>query len=230
MRVHPLSCGFGYGFLVETGGGLYLVDCGSPGFHAVVLKKMGELGRSDLKLIWITHAHYDHYGSALALRAACVAAIGIHPADAASMAEGGSRLGSTRSYGFVYPAAQAVLNRVYPLLPTEPDFTLEDGESLEGFGLEARVVHTPGHTPGHTCLLLGDGTVFAGDMVGQAFQPYPQRLLAMDWGQIPASLERLKSEKPARLFSGHSPRPVPGQAIQRMRCREGGLVSAGPAH
>ena len=65
MRIHPLSCGFGFGFLIETSAGMYLVDSGSPANQDRVLNKMKKLGRDDLKAIWITHAHYDHYGSAL---------------------------------------------------------------------------------------------------------------------------------------------------------------------
>ena len=71
-----------------------------------MLEKMHELGRSDLKLIWITHAHYDHYGSAAALRELTGARIGIHPADAGDLAAGKSRLGTPRKYGFAYMAIQ----------------------------------------------------------------------------------------------------------------------------
>src|SRR5659263_83973 len=77
ITLHILDCGFGLGFLVEAPGGLFLIDCGSPGQHQKVLEKMHELGRSDLKLIWITHAHYDHYGSAAALRDLTGARIGV---------------------------------------------------------------------------------------------------------------------------------------------------------
>jgi glyoxylase-like metal-dependent hydrolase (beta-lactamase superfamily II) len=49
---------------------------------------MKELGRTDLKAIWITHAHYDHYGSAATLRRATGARIGVHPADANYLVRG----------------------------------------------------------------------------------------------------------------------------------------------
>src|SRR5512133_2255576 len=133
--LHILDCGFGLGFLVEAPTGLFLIDCGSPGQEQKVLEKMHELGRSDLKLIWITHAHYDHYGSAADLRELTGAQIGIHPADADDLAAGKSHLGTARRYGFVYKIIQPVVNAVWHLKPTKPDFTLEDGESLDRFGL-----------------------------------------------------------------------------------------------
>ena len=212
-HVHALSCGLGYAFLIEAPHGLYLVDSGSPGQHKIVLSKMRALKRTDLKLIWITHAHYDHYGSAAKLRDITGALIGVHPADSESLSRGESPLGTTRSYGIVFRLGLPLMNRIRPLPATPPDFTLENNETLEKFGLEARVIHTPGHTPGHTCLQLEDGTVFAGDLLGSFPRPTVQRLLATDWGQLPGSLAALISCRPVRVFTGHSPYPIPGDQL-----------------
>jgi len=94
MQIHIISCGFGLSFLLEYPQGLYLIDSGSPGMQAGVIDKMKALGRSDLRLIWITHSHYDHYGSAAATREQTGALIGIHPADAPTMTGGLSQLGT----------------------------------------------------------------------------------------------------------------------------------------
>lgn len=217
MRVHPIPCGLGIAFLIEQGQGLFLIDAGSPGQEARVLAKMKELGRVDLKLVWATHAHYDHYGSAAALRALTGACIGAHPADADSMAAGLSPLGTQRAYGFIYPPAQWVLSHFYPLPVTPPDFTLEDGQTLEQFGLNATVLHTPGHTPGHTCLLLEDGTAFAADLLGGFPRPGLQRLLATDWDQLPGSLDRLRAARPEWVYTGHRRTRIPGSLIQPKR-------------
>jgi glyoxylase-like metal-dependent hydrolase (beta-lactamase superfamily II) len=214
MIIHPISCGFGFAFLIETPQGLFLIDSGSPGQENRVLAKMESLGRNDLKLIWITHAHYDHYGSAAAIRKLTSAPIGIHPDDAGSMTNAQSPLGTQRSYGFIYRWAQPVLNHFSPLLPTPPDFTLENGESLEPFGLNATVLHTPGHTPGHTCLFVEGGIALAGDLLGGFPRPSLQRLLATEWDQLPASLETLRSTHPEWIYTGHSPNPAPGRVLQ----------------
>ncbi|HHY88895.1 MAG TPA: MBL fold metallo-hydrolase [Chloroflexi bacterium] len=216
MIVHPIYAGFGLSFLLELPHGLYLVDAGSPGWDGRVLAAMRRLGRTDLKLIWITHAHYDHYGSAAALRALTGAKIACHPADAASLEKGLSPLGTTRGRGKIYPFVQPLANRIRTLRPTPPDFTLEDGQTLERFGLDAAVLHTPGHTPGHTCLLLSDGTAFAADLLGGS-PPHLQNLLATDWDQLPASLAYLQAARPARAFTGHTARPFPGPVLQSIQ-------------
>jgi len=202
-------------FLIETGQGLYLIDSGSPGQQDCVLAKMRELGRTDLKLIWVTHAHYDHYGSAAALREMTGAVIGIHPADAGSMVRGLSPLGTWRSYGFIYPFALSFINRFNPLPPTTPDFTLEDSQTLESFGLNAMILSTPGHTPGHTCVLLEDGTVFAADLIGSFPWIRLQGLLATNWSQLQESLARINRAQPKWIYTGHSKQKVPGTLLRK---------------
>lgn len=217
MQIHPIPCGLGIAFLIETPHGLYLVDCGSPGHEQLVLAKMRELGRADLKLIWITHAHYDHYGSAAALRRATGAPIGIHAADAGYLAGGRSPIGAARGRGLVYVVAQPAAMLLRPLPPAPPDFTLEDGETLERVGLNAAVLHTPGHTPGHSCLLLEGGAAFAADLVSGGEQPALQRLLATDWSALPASLARLQAAHPVWFYTGHSRRRKPGALLQQVQ-------------
>ncbi len=215
--LHILPAGLGQFFLLEYPHGLYLIDCSTPGKENVLLSKLNELGRSDLRLIWITHAHYDHYGSAARLRELTGARIGAHPADADFLARGESPLGFARGRGRIYPIAQPLARLLRPLRPAPPDFTLEDGQTLERFGLDATVLHTPGHTPGHTCLVLGDGTAFAADLIASSSQPHLQNLLATQWESLPGSLRHLQAAQPRTIYSGHSRRPIDGAALQKIQ-------------
>ena len=88
FRIHGLDCGFSRVYIVETDSGCLLIDAGFPGEEKKVLDKLKELGRTDLKLIYITHAHFDHYGSAAALRRHTGAPIAVHAKDSAALAEG----------------------------------------------------------------------------------------------------------------------------------------------
>jgi glyoxylase-like metal-dependent hydrolase (beta-lactamase superfamily II) len=217
LRIHPLSCGLGFAFLLEGTHGLFLIDSGSPGQQAVVLAKMKALGRNDLKMIWITHAHYDHYGSAAALRELTGAPIGVHAADADSLISGQSPLGTSRDLGFVFTLGLPLVNRLRPLPATPADFTLEDGDTLERFGLNASILHTPGHTPGHTCLLLPGKIAITGDLFGRNPRPRLQYLVATDWSQLPHSLARLRAAQPEWVYTSHSARPFSGSVLQKIR-------------
>lgn len=216
-QTFAIPCGLGVAFLVVRPQGCYLIDTGSPGCQNKVLQKLKELDRFDLKAIWITHAHYDHYGSAAALRDITGAKIGVHPADAGSLANGASPLGSSREYGWIYPLFQPLALRLLPLPPTPPDFTLEDGELLASLGLDAIVWHTPGHTPGHSSLVLEGETAFAGDVIASVPPRLKmQSLLATNWDQLPASVIHLSQAHPQWVYTGHSRRPLPGSALQEL--------------
>lgn len=216
FKIHPIRCGWGISYLIESQAGLFLVDSGSPGNAKLILAKMADLGRSDLRLIWTTHAHYDHYGSAQSLREITGAPIGVHPADADSMSNGQSPLGTAHKYGIIYVLAQHMLLSLQNLPVTVPDYTRNHGETLIEFGLEASVLHTPGHTPGHTCLLLSNGIAFAGDLFGSFPKPGVQRLLATDWGKLSASVEMLKATNLLEIYSGHNPKPFPRKELEKM--------------
>jgi glyoxylase-like metal-dependent hydrolase (beta-lactamase superfamily II) len=181
-----------------------------------MLGKMKELRRTDLKLMWITHAHYDHYGSAAALQKLTRARVGSHPLDSDCLRRGESPLGQARGRGILLKAAQALVMAMRPLPRVEPDFTLDDGDSLAGFGLDARILHTPGHTPGHTCLVLADGTTFAGDLIARRPRTRRQDLLATNWEQMQASLEKLKAARPELVYTGHSSKPIEVEILDRL--------------
>ena len=70
VLVHRINLGASNVYLLETPEGMILVDAGIPYSQSLVLRKMEQLGRDDLKLIYITHADIDHYGGANALREA----------------------------------------------------------------------------------------------------------------------------------------------------------------
>jgi glyoxylase-like metal-dependent hydrolase (beta-lactamase superfamily II) len=172
---------------------------------------MDALGRHDLKLIWITHAHYDHYGSASALHAKTGAPVGVHPADAETLRAGRSDLGVTRGIGHLFPLGLGIVNFFVPLPPVNPEVLLEDGASFTDYGIAAQVFHTPGHTPGHSSLWLEDGTLIIGDLIGQDSRVRKQTLLATDWQALEESFARMQALKPSRVYSGHSPRAIPGE-------------------
>ena len=99
LPVHNIPTGMSTAYLIESDGGLALVDAGLPRYERRVLRRMRALGRDDLRLIFITHAHLDHYGSAAALRRLTGAPIAIHRADGDTMARGDTPLGSVRGRG-----------------------------------------------------------------------------------------------------------------------------------
>ena len=223
MRIHRIPVRMAQAYLIEGERGLVLVDAGAPHSERRIVAKMRALGRDDLRLIYITHAHLDHYGSAAALRRLTGAPIAVHRADAQAMAGGETPLGSARGRGrltqALLPLAEWPLwpNRFLWPEPTPPDLLLEDGDTLHAYGLDAVVLHTPGHTPGSTCLLVKGRLAFVGDLLSTNGRPRVQHLYADDWSLIPRSLARLQAQDPAWVFPGHGHRALSGKALLSLR-------------
>jgi hydroxyacylglutathione hydrolase len=214
-RVHLITMGIAPAYLIESDAGLVLVDAGLPGYECRVLRRMQALERDGLRLIYITHAHLDHYGSAAALRRLTGAPIAIHPADADVMACGASPVGATRGRGRVMWPILRQFERLLPHEPTPPDVLLNDGDDLRAYGLGAVVVHTPGHTPGSTCLLVEGRLAFVGDLLANSILPRVQRSYAHDWSLIPRSLARVQALDPEWVYPGHG-RPLSGERFRRL--------------
>lgn len=189
--------------LVESSEGLVLIDAGSPGKEHEILRHLKRLGRDDLRLILITHAHLDHYGSAAALRRETGALVAIHAADAEPMAKGETRLGSARYWGFFIKLILPWVEKRVGPEPVAADILLADGDDLRQFGLPGRIVHTPGHTPGSCSVIVSDGIAFVGDLVSPMGRPHAALVRARLGG--------------ARQEFGRHPGVAPRARIQRTR-------------
>ena len=114
-----------------------------PGGDAPRILSQAQADGVEVKMILLTHAHFDHTGGVAELCASLPGVpVYLHPADAAL-------LGSE-----VFPAIGAA---------TVP---YEDGDTVQLGELTIQVLHTPGHTPGGVCLLVGDA-LFTGDTLFQ---------------------------------------------------------------
>lgn len=218
LQVHNIPMGMSRAYLIESDAGLVLVDAGLPRCERSVLRRMRALGRDDLQLIFITHAHLDHYGSAAALRRLTGAPIVIHRADGDAMARGETPIRSARGRGWLLLALLPLIESVLRPEPTLPDLLLDDGNDLRayGFDLDAVVLHTPGHTPGSSCLIVEGRFAFVGDLISTTNRSTAQRFFADDWSLIPDSLARLQALKPEWVYAGHGRRPLSGEALQRL--------------
>jgi len=225
MRVHPVPLGLSQAYLLESGAGVVLVDAGSPHQERVILRHLQALrqaqdkalGADNLQLIFITHAHLDHYGSAAAIRRLTGAPVAIHRADAEAMARGETRLGSARGRGKLMGVLLPLVELCLRPEPVQPDLLLEDGDDgyrFGDYGLEARVIHTPGHTPGSSCLIVEERLGFVGDLLSNTGRPHLQSLYAEDWSLLKQSYARLQGIELETVYPGHGRRPVSGKALQ----------------
>lgn len=208
FRVRSIQAGLSVVHAVESGAGLVLIDAGYPGQGRKIARELRKFSSNSLRLIIVTHAHFDHYGSASQLRDLTGAAIAVHEADAADMAAGRTRVDLVRGWGVPGKLVLPVVGTVAKPVPVVADLVLHEGDSLNAYGLAAVVLHTPGHTVGSITVMLGDGTAFVGDLVVAHPWLSAQCYYASDWSAIAASLARVQALRPTRVYSGHSTHPA----------------------
>jgi hydroxyacylglutathione hydrolase len=214
-----MSCAY----LIEGENGPVLVDTGGPGAEGVILRKMRSLGHEHLRLIFLTHAHFDHYGSAAALRRMTDAPVAIHRQDADALALGRTEIGSAHSIGKVIASALPLAMLLLKPQGIAADILLDDGDRLDVYGLEAKVVHTPGHTAGSSSLLyrsmeLDGNAAFVGDLITASGggRAHAQRFFAQDWEKLEESVRHILELDPHRIYGGHGFRAITGQELMHM--------------
>ena len=164
--------------------GSILIDVGMDAWSVIAeLKKYTQPG--DLKIIILTHCHFDHSGGAGEVAEAFGAKIAIHKDDA-------PLLGNTQA------SASSLFGEKAPSIV--PDILLKGGEF---FG-ELEVIHTPGHTPGGICLYGAHSKVFfSGDTVFQDGSFGRTDLYGGSTQQLIASIEKLTHLDVNIMYPGH---------------------------
>ncbi len=171
-----------------------------PAWEGHLLHKAAEGRGWQVTAIWLTHAHFDHFGGVVGLvdTSREPIPVALHPADMPIWrSKGGARL---FGLGHFDPGP-------------EPSLELEDGMQLRLGEHTLEVRHTPGHSPGHVIFVDHAGRqVFCGDLifydgVGRTDLP------GGDWDTLVRSIRERVLDLPDdyTLLPGHGPQTTVGR-------------------
>ena len=164
----------------------------------VIVEKAEHLGW-DIKQIWVTHAHFDHFGGAGAVVNGLdtLPVVALHPKDKILW----STRGGAPFFGVKFEST------------TKPNFKLSHGQILKLGNNSIEVRHAPGHTAGHVMFYFREvGVLFSGDVifsgsVGRTDLP------GGNWDQLLGSIQNqvMTLSDDVKILSGHGPETTVGR-------------------
>lgn len=203
--IRTLSFRVSNAYLIEGERGFVLTDTGFRLDRAQLDEELRAAGcrPGSLKLILITHADPDHSANAAYLRDKYGAKIAMHRAEAAAVEQGNMFLSRGRlSLGKRLVKPLAALFRLRRRDRFTPDLYLEDGDRLDEYGLDATVLHVPGHSKGSIAVLTADGVLFSGDFLENRTRPSIATLID-DAEALKTSFERVTRLDIRIVYPGH---------------------------
>lgn len=199
-EVEILRCGSVKAYLLHGTGGSVLVDTGTQAFAGQVLEACKNAG---LRLIFLTHGHFDHCQNGAFLSRELHCPVGIAPADLPLVAQGEKRRVYGRGlWGRCFAGASNRNIRTKSIEPIRPEVILAGGQSLSSYGVEGKVIALPGHTAGSMGILLDSGELLAGDALMGWRRPGASWCWE-DEKTAKESAELAKTLASGRIYCGH---------------------------
>ena len=196
-KVESVNC-----YLIKNDTGYILIEAGSSNQRDRLEKVLERAGchPGNLRLIVITHGDFDHTGNAAYLRDKFGTKIAMHPAETEAV-ESGNMLLSRKNRSLLSKILFSMI-RLSKEDRFKPDVNVDDGHDLSGYGLDAKVLHIPGHSNGSIGILTTGGDLFCGDLFVNHKQPKLNKLID-DPLAANASVEKLKRLEIKTVYPGH---------------------------
>ncbi len=199
-----------------------MIDGGEPNkldsFKKGIAKAL--IQPEEIRLIILTHGHWDHIGSARDIKQLTRAKVLLHHKDMHFLVEPKP----TQPPGFTPwgKTLSMLLTLMSPLIHVpkfEVDIVAGDEElSLSEYGIPGRLIYTPGHSWGSVSVLLDSGEVFVGDL---AMNLFPMRLnpglpiFGDDIRMVKNNWKKLLDRDVKVIYPAHGD-PFPAQVMRKL--------------
>lgn len=218
MKIIPIIAGVGQVYLVITDAGFFLIDSGTKGYEDKICKAITSRGLdiSELKFIFLTHTHYDHAGGAALLKEKSGAKIIVQEYEVDKLTSGFHRVpdGTNPLFRVISFMGKRLAKLYNNFRPVEPNHFFSEVFDLSLFGIEGKIIHTPGHTSGSSSLII-EKNAFVGDSIfnvmNKIYPPFAndEQELLNSWNKLleqdvdlyyPAHGKRLQKDKVSKEF------------------------------
>lgn len=169
VDVHRISCGNVNCYIVVDGKNAILIDTGRKKYREKILEKCREF---HVSLIVLTHGHMDHCQNASYLADALHIPVAMSKKDINMIPDNRKQKMSAKTFlGKMVLLVSLSSFEKDTLDVFEPMVYLQNGDSLNEYGVDAKVVELPGHTEGSIGLEIEGDKLFVGDALMNMFYP-----------------------------------------------------------
>ena len=145
--------------LIVNGPDSVLVDTGVKGNLRKILRmlKQSKLHPNDVKLIVLTHTHYDHTGNLHQLKKLTGASVLVHEKEYENLKKGYMPIPGGQRFlmRIVSEFAKLIIPRFASPKPFDADLINYGEFDLSSYGIKGKVIHPPGHSSGSQSVVLG---------------------------------------------------------------------------
>lgn len=202
--IHRIAGGNVNCYIVANGGKAILIDTGRKKYREQILKKCKEF---HVSLIVLTHGHMDHCQNAAYLANALHIPIAMNKKDMNLIPD--NRKQSLLAKTFLGKIVLSVSLSSFEkdsLEVFEPTIYLKNGDDLNDYGVDAKVVELSGHTKGSIGIEIEDN-LFVGDALMNIFYPTVSMLYA-DEQEMLLSAKYISELGEKTIYFGHGkPKP-----------------------
>lgn len=168
-EIHRIKCGNVNCYIIENGTNGILVDTGKREF----IDKVIEACKSyHVRLIVLTHAHFDHAENAAQISDSLGIPIGMNENDCNLISSNTNQsLAAVNILGKIVLSASLREFVVRSMPGFKPNVLLRDDDSLSDYGINARIISLPGHTDGSIGIDVDNQHLIVGDALMNMFYP-----------------------------------------------------------
>jgi glyoxylase-like metal-dependent hydrolase (beta-lactamase superfamily II) len=212
-KVLPVNMGHVKLYFIQTDDGYILVDTGKPDKGKELDEAFSKAGINpkNVKLIVITHAHPDHSGTVAHAKEITGAKILCHESAARFIRDGKS------SPIVAHNLKGKIMNAISPKWKyqgVEPDILIKKEFDLDEYGIDGKVIHTPGHTEDSITIVLDNGEMILGDLVRGKDPDINLGQFYEDKGVLIQSLKKLAAYQAKMIYMSHG-KYIDNETFQR---------------
>ncbi len=216
-EIKQINLGGSNSYLIKGSDGYILVDTGIKGAGKKLVSELKILNAKpeNIRLIVLTHDHYDHTQGLMEVKQITGAPVAIHEAE--NVLPGQEQSFKVNESSFIFKMIVKIFGSITPkqeLNDITADIKIHDEMDLNDYGVDAKLYHVPGHTPGSVCLITADNQCVIGDTLFKMFPGTHYPIIVYNRKILADTYKRLSILNPAVYYPGHG-KPITRVMFQK---------------